>query len=306
MNNQVEKVRINLSNLIDMNNALLEGSLFRIQNAYELLSLEDNKDLGMQVGINLMNGAFWSCSDLMGSVAANFCCGVLSKYTSTQPPVLQISVNKLLTRFQNTSYQFNSDLEKFHSNPSLYWDNEYSGTVNNPWGDFDVTGNLSDLATITIPGKDDVGFQIIVDKLLYGLDQVIWYNLLSNFIITQFIPSSTYKTSDGYDDYKMEQNANSFYKAHPAYYNSWVFKNDHGSTYYEEWQNNLGTGVRGNHDNSISEAAANYLFNDLYNGYVNPNATQNTFTKGLYPREFVFNNMSNIKHTTYDTDDKIG
>jgi hypothetical protein len=46
----------------------------------------------------------------------------------------------------------------------------------------------------------------------------------------------------------------------------------------------------------LSNDACNYLFNDLYNGVPNPNVT---FGGGLFAREFVFNNMPNIKKTSH-------
>lgn len=294
---QIEKVKTNLTNLIDLTSALLVGANYRIENGFSLLSLSDNKDLGLQIGVNLMDGAFWTCGDLVGGLVANFCCGVLSHYTESTPPSLQGTTSSLLNRFQITNYQFNSDLEMFHSNPEEYWDFVYSGTVVNPFGNYEVSGKLSDLSTVDIPGKSDEGFQSIVNKLVYGTDQVIWNNLLENFVITKYNPSSIYKTKYGYDEDKMESNSNGYYQAHPAYWNNWVF-HDTKHSYYEEWQNNIGTGAGATHDGSISDSAANYLFSDLCNED-NPNAIQNTYTSGLFKRDFVFNDMPNMTKVTH-------
>jgi len=296
MNSAIEKVRINLCHLMDLNRALLEGSLFRIENANELLSITKDRDLGFQVGINLLDGAFWQAGDVMSSVASNFCCGLIANYTSITPPSIQMGVSTLLNRFQNTSYQFNADLEKLHSNPTLYWDNIYAGTVYNPWGEFEVSTKLSDLADITIPGPNDDGFQTIVNKLIYGTDQVIWWSLLGdgNFVICKDLASQMFSTKDYPNDAAIEQLNNEHYKEHPAEYINWLPYNNHGDTYYQQWYSKLGTGW----DGPISDGAANYLFNDLSEGYINPNATKNTWTKGLFNRKVVFTDWKNINHTT--------
>jgi len=48
----------------------------------------------------------------------------------------------------------------------------------------------------------------------------------------------------------------------------------------------------------ISDSAANYLFSDLCNE-PNPDAIQNTYTTGLFKRDFVFNDMPNMTKVTH-------
>jgi hypothetical protein len=43
---EIDKVRSNLKNLIDLNSDLLIGGNYKIENAYALLTLNDNHDLG--------------------------------------------------------------------------------------------------------------------------------------------------------------------------------------------------------------------------------------------------------------------
>ena len=98
----------------------------------------------------------------------------------------------------------------------------------------------------------------------------------------------------------MIDNANSFCSIHPSYYMSWDYEQAKGfwggdkSAY---WSNeiNIGVGVSMFSDGHLSDQACNYLFSDLYN-IPNPNVTVGG---GLYTRDFVFNHMPNIKHTTH-------
>ena len=51
---QIEKVKNNLTNMIAWNQQLQVEGNTKILNAYALLTLSDNHDLGLQIGLNLM------------------------------------------------------------------------------------------------------------------------------------------------------------------------------------------------------------------------------------------------------------
>ena len=292
---QIQQVQANLANLISLNQSLLLGGNIRIENAYTLLSMDDDSDPGLQVGVNLMDSAFLIAGDevpVVGTVAATFCCSLLASYTDSQPPTLQAAASSLLNRFQLTNYQFNSDLEMFHSNVEQYWDVVYSGTVVNAFGEYPVSGSLSDLANVVIPGPDDEGYQEIVNVLVYGTDQMVWYTLLQNFVIINYGDSKIMvKGLENYwgDDTKEQQQEGiaTFYAKHPGgYFNQLQYVGGR-KPYYEF--NNYFLGKE--KSDYLSVEASNYLFNNLYEDVPNPNATQNTYTQGLYARQFVFNNM---------------
>ena len=303
---QIQQVQSNLQNLIALNAQLLEGGNINIDNAFLLLSMVDNTDLGVQVGINLLDGGFWASAAIiegpLAAAAANFCCGVISNYTTNTPSSLNETTSNLLERFLNTSNQFQYDLQNFYDNTEEYWDVVYSGNVNTAFGVYPVSGSLSDLSNVVVPSPDDTEFTLLLNEAEFGLDQIIWAQLLQDFVITQFNPPSDYPVSE-YSLQTMESNASSFYLSHPAYWNYWLYveqtnKKGEDTSYYEQWQNNIGSGdISLTSANSISDAACNYLFTDLYNGVPNPNSTN--INGGLYNREFVFNNMSGIKKQTH-------
>ena len=62
------------------------------------------------------------------------------------------------------------------------------------------------------------------------------------------------------------------------------------------YNSSIGSGWSIGSYGNLSNDACNYLFNDLYNGVPNPNVT---YGGGLFAREFVFNNMPNIKKTSH-------
>lgn len=298
---EIDKVKLNLSRLIDLNTDILINGNMKIDNAFLLLSMSDNTDLGVQVGINLLDGAFWGLaaweSGFMGSYAANFCCGVLSHYSSSTPPSLQGQTADLLNRLQVTSAQFQYDLEKFYDDPTTYWDVEYCGNVVNAFGTYPVCGKLSDLVNSDVPSRTDTGYTETLMKAVFGLDQVIWDNLLRNFVITYTYPATPYYVKQGYTEEKMRSNASIYYQAHPSYWLYWEYESSKGfwggdKSAYWQTDYNIGTGWSLTSDGHLSDSACNYLFSDLYNGVPNPNMA---YGAGLYTREFVFNNMPNIK-----------
>ena len=300
----IDKVKQNLANLIDLNTDILNNGNIKIDNAGLLLSIKDDHDLGVQIGINLLTGAFWGLAAVqagfVGAFVANFCCGVISHYSTSNPPSLQSSVANLKERLQVTSVQFQYDLQKFYGDPVTYWDTEYCGNVVNAFGTYPVCGKLSDLANADVPSKTETGYTKNLVQAVFGLDQIVWDNLLSNFKITECYPATPYYVKQGWTEEKMESNASGYYGYHPSYYCYWDYESAKGfwggdKSAYWRTDCNIGTGWSLTSDGHLSDAACNYLFSDLYNGVPNPNMA---YGAGLYTREFVFNNMPNIKRVS--------
>ena len=110
-----------------------------------------------------------------------------------------------------------------------------------------------------------------------------------------------YYTKNGYTEQKMIDGANSCYVKQPSYWNYWQYgsaKGFWGGDKSAYWTNdfNIGTGWSPFNYGNLNPDACNYLFSDLYNGYPNPNMA---IGGGLYTREFVFNDMPNIKKTSH-------
>ena len=292
-------VKNNIKNIIDFNDQLYVEGNTKILNAYMLLTLSDNHDLGLATGLNLLKGAYIGIggeAGIIGGIAANFVCGIVDHYSEETPVSLNEEISSLLTRFQKTSEQLDVDLEMYYGNPKDYWNKEFNGSVTNAFGTYPVYCKFSDLATFEFPAKTDSLFMELLLKAQYALDQQVWFTLLGNFVITQCLPSSDYPCSQ-YSEEKMEQNAAGFYYKNKAYWNNWryinyVTKKGVDKSYYEEWQNVIGTGISAFSDGHLNDAACDYLFIDSYdNVIINP--------EGLFHRNFVFNNMTNIRHTTH-------
>jgi len=293
------KVKQNIRNMIDFNNYLETQGNTKILNAFALLSISDNKDLGLQIGLNLLCGSFWALGGpygAIGAISANFLSGLVGSYATTKPPSLQAEVSSLLLRFQATSEQTNSDLELIYGDPETYWNNTYSGQVNTPFGTYNASGTVSDLATIDFPAQTDENFMNMIYTAQYALDQCVWAQLLQNFVITQYQPGTDYPCSR-YTEQQMETDAAGFYAVHPSYWNCWTYeqvitKKGKDKSYYLQYQNNIGTGATTFSDGHLNDSACQYLFIDSYdNVVINPD--------GLFHRSFVFNNLQGIEHKTH-------
>ena len=296
---QILHVKLNLRNMIDFNNQLYVEGNTKILNAYFLLTISDDHDLGLDIGLNLLKGAFIGLGGeggIAGAIVANFLCGLLDSYTTTIPLSLNAQMSSLLTRFQKTSEQLDVDLEMYYGNPEQYWNTTLSGSVTNAFGTYQVSSTFSDLATIDFPATTNSLFMDYILTAQYALDQQVWFTLLPNFKITQFNPSTMYPCKNN-SELSMQQNAASFYGAHKSYWNNWTYyhstnRKGEDNSYYEHWENDIGTGAGAFTDGHLNDSACDYLFIDSYdNVIINSN--------GLFHRNFVFTQMPKIKHTSY-------
>lgn len=95
----------------------------------------------------------------------------------------------------------------------------------------------------------------------------------------------------------MESNAAGFYGAHPSYWNNWVYyhstnRKGEDNSYYEQWDNSIGTSAGAFTDGHLNDAACKYLFIDSYDNVV-------INADGLFHRNFVFTGMPKISHVTH-------
>jgi hypothetical protein len=291
-------VKQNLRNLIDFNNLLYTEGNTKILNAYLLLSISDDKDLGLAIGVNLLKGAFIALGDLgdsIGIIAGNFACGILDSYIDNTPESLKQQMSNLITRFQKTSEQLKVDFEMYYNDPATYWNTTFSGSVTNAFGTYPVSCKFSDLATIKFPAQTDSLFMNYILKAQYALDQQTWYTLLINFKITQFLPSTIYACKS-WSQAQMDDNAG-FYSKHKSYWNNWIYHHStnwrgNDDSYYEKWENSIGGDANSFSDAHLNDGACDYLFIDSDdNVIINAN--------GLFNRSFVFTKMINIPHTTF-------
>ena len=293
------RVKTNLRNMINFNNQLYVQGNTKILNAFLLLSISDDHDLGFEIGLNLLKGAMIGIGaegGIIGAIAANFLCGVVDSYTTTKPVSLNVQMSNLITRFQKTSEQLDVDLEMYYGNPSQYWNTTFIGSVTNAFGTYPVSCTFSDLATIDFPDETNSLFMDYILKAQYALDQQVWFTLLPNFVITKFYPSTIYPCKT-YSEQKMETNAAWFYGVHKSYWNNWTYYHDtnrkgEDTSYYSQNENDIGTGAGAFTDGHLNDSACDYLFIDSYdNVIINAN--------GLFHRSFVFTQMPSIKHKTY-------
>ena len=306
---QIKKVQKNLKNMQAFNDQVYNFGLAKYLNAYELLSEQDNNDLGLAIGLNIIEGAFWAAGSVggpAGSFLASFLSGMVAYWMTDTPPSLNTAFAQNVLRFQATTEQVDSNLATYHEDVPGNWN--ISFTYNGK------TQALSDLATFDFPVETDAAYKPLLDAALFGVDQSVWNNLLvAGFVITFWYVGGdgTWNGSDLFMDYKDQDIpptdwVRDYYDKNPAYYEQLAWysgdsKNCCGPPpCWAVGENNLGTGAGplGLTDGSISDAAANYLFIDSTPGTViNPN--------GLFNREDVFTKLG-IKTTTYYVQNSAG
>ena len=299
---QIKKVQTNLTNMLAFNDQVYNFGLAKYLNAYALLSEHDDNDLGLAIGLNIIEGAFWAAGSVAGpagSFLASFLSGMVAYWMTDTPPSLNTAFAQNVLRFQATTEQVDANLASYYQDVPGNWNISftYNGT----------TQALSNLATFDFPVETDVAYKPLLDAALFGVDKSLWNNLLvAGFVITFWYSSGdgTWNGADLFMDQKDQNSppidwAQGFYKVHPAYNEPWAWYSGDPNNCCGPppcWaisEFNLGTGVGplGLTDGSISDDAAAYLFIDSTpDAIINPN--------GLFTRNDVFKNIG-IKTTTY-------
>ena len=293
------RVKANLKNLQQFNDQLYTYTIAKCANCFLLLTLNDNTDPGVGIGLDLLSGAITGISveefGIVGHIAAEFICGRIEEYASSTPQSLLIKLSSYITRVQQTSIQLDSDLALYYSDPTTYWTKSYSGTVNTPWGAQTYSGCLAQLATIDFPSETSPDYMAMMTKAIYAFDQFIWWTLIKNnlyrnglnsgYLMPPNVPASDFPLGDtGANNY-----SNNYMLENPAHLSLWYYthqtdKKGRDTSYYTLFDYSLGWPPEHGNDRPISNDAANYLFIDTIPGtIVNVN--------GLFNRYYVFYNF---------------
>jgi hypothetical protein len=284
----IDTVKRNLNNMISFNKDLLNNSNMKLENAYALLSQTDDKDLGLQIGLDLVSWCLSKLADLLepaGPIAANFLSGLVSGYSSNTPPALNDLFSSLLIRLQKTFLQSNDDLAVYYQDPVANWDKAVGGTFKTPFGTKTVSGKVSDLVGVNFPVQSDPSYYTLLNGCLKALDQGIWATLLTRFVITDyqedFPPMWNLPCNP-------DENDNNFLPKNKSYYNVWSYHEDkdcYGNLvkYYTQEQYNIGTGAGTFSDGALNDSACDYLFHNYSSAIANPD--------GLFERSFVMTGL---------------
>jgi len=283
---QIAQVQSNLTNMQAFNDYVYnQGGSSRITNAYLLMTIQDNNDLGLNIGLNLMEGMFWAVGGMLGPIgnfAASFLSGMLSYWADSEntPPSLNQTFASLFLRIQAQSLAVDTALATYYQDVAGNWGTSftYNGT----------TCTMEDLSTFQFPAETDPEFEKMAAASIFALDQYIWSTVMKiNYVVTLWELTSgptIFPGSEGDPPVSWDE---MFIQKNPAYYNTWSWHNSSGcgdTTGWEINEYNLGTGAGVFTDGSMSNEACAYLFIDSADGVViNEN--------GLYARATVFNNL---------------
>ena len=297
----MKRVQQNLTNMQHMNDQIYNFGLSKYMNAFALLTEQDNDDLGLQIGLNIVEGAFWAVGSVggpAGSFFASFLSGMLVYWATDPPASINGSFAQNVLRFQATTQAVDAQLALYSSDLEAHWNDSftYNGT----------TYKLSDLAGFDFPNETSTDWNPMVTAALVGVDQSLWQALLVSSCVVTYYVSSGDGTDNGncllmeYKDQNSEPDdwVQGFYSKNPAYYEklSWYSGDPNNCcgppACWETAEYNIGTGASTFSDGSLSADACTYLFIDSTPGVIiNP--------KGLFKRVDLFTNLGIKTATQY-------
>lgn len=271
---QIQKVQTNLDRMHLFNQYVFEHGKPCILNAYLLLT-EPQTDSGLMYVLDFFEAAFETLGGMLGplgTISSTFLAGMVNSWASNTPPSLKGQFADIITRFNNTSMEVDTQLAAIHddlNNPAT-WNMNFQ--FNNK------TAQVSDLATIDFPPPDTTPFMDMATAAVNLWDRTIWKNIL----IANFRIPFRGQTRSDYTDPKVppipqiqqmindEKNLYCSYFWHPGDGGDcqlWII-----DSYYVEF-NTAGF-------YQLSADACNYLFIDSVPGVI-------INAKGLYTREDV-------------------
>jgi hypothetical protein len=288
---QIALVKNNINNMISFNKDLLNQANIKLISAYAKLSEPNQNDLGLGISINILGSAFKAIGAVFGPPGAfisNFLSGLVSQYATETPPSLNEAFSSLLLRLQATFNQINDDLAIDYQDPVKNWDQSFGGSFDTPFDTVTVSGKISDLVNCQFPIQTDPAYYTLLNACILELDRSIWATLLSNFVITHYIPSNNPAWDEPIDTNAID---NSFLRVNRSYYHTWTpidNTNKHGVHYttYDREEYNIGTGAGVFSDGALNDDACNYLFQNFASDQLDP--------PGLFLRSDVFTKLKNI------------
>src|SRR5688572_28541805 len=181
----MKRVQQNLKNMQLMNDQIYSFGLSKYMNAFALLTEQDNDDLGLQIGLNIVEGAFWAGGSVggpAGSFFASFLSGMLVYWATDPSASINGSVVQHDLRFQPPTYAVDAQHALCSSDLEVHWNDSftYNGT----------TYKLSDLAGFDFPNETITDWNPMVTAALVGVDQSLWQALLvSRCVVTYYVSS---------------------------------------------------------------------------------------------------------------------
>ncbi|WP_171612021.1 hypothetical protein [Roseicella sp. DB1501] len=288
---QISAVQANLKAIQAFNDYLYPQGQTKIDNAYLLLSESDNRDPGLGIGLDIIEGAFSALGGgfgTAGAFAATFVSGMVASWTTSTPASLNTTFSDLLTRMQDTFLAVDQQLTEYIDDVAGNWNTSFSFNGQ--------TATLSDLADIDFPIEQDSTFFPMMDAAIHGFDQNTWeYVLTTDFKVTAWVPAPPEPPLAGKESDPPIAYAQEVIEKHPAYYVTWSWVQGTGWLSQSGWdtfQFSLGGPATALHDAAISKDAAAYLFIDSTDGVtINPD--------GLFARKTVFTELGIPTETVY-------
>jgi hypothetical protein len=147
----------------------------KILNAFLLLSESDGSDPRLQIGLDLLEGAFSAVLGEfgpVGKIAATLLSGLVSSWADQTPPNLNAQFASMLTRFEATSRAVAQQLATYYQDVAGNWNTAFT------WNDKTVT--VGSHSQITFPAETSTDFLhstigfVTPNDMLAGRERDIW------------------------------------------------------------------------------------------------------------------------------------
>lgn len=260
----IAKVKENLRRMQAFNDYIYNNGGAYIGNCYLRMSMGDNSDPGLSVGMGLLQSAFGALTDYGSDLVAACCfmCSEIQSWSSETPPALQVVFASMDVRYQKSSFQFDESCATYITSTEVNWNKQFS------WNGQTIV--LGDLASITFPVEGEDAFYPPAKAALKALDKAIWKNVLQTEC---WITLWTYQQGPKmiHADTDMTAWDENFIGNNPAWYNTWYWHEKKGMFDKDWWyvnEYNLNNGATRMHTNDIPKEACAYLFIDSADGVV--------------------------------------
>lgn len=209
---QLEQVKLNAGNMIDLSNQLHDYMQDPVSEVYDFLSADASADSGFEFVCALLETAFAVAAlvEFPGAAVAGAFLPVF--FSAASPPDVDSDLKNKFgatwARLSKTFLAANLQLAEIRANPGGYWDKSFTSPVTNKQT---LVSSLGD-AAVTVPARQDVEFQEVTNRVIAQFRQDLTKSVLVDQYWVYF--------SSAYSDWRY-QTKDQFFQDASAYTASW-------------------------------------------------------------------------------------
>jgi len=209
---QLDQVKKNVGNVMDLSNHLQQYMQPKVSEVYQMLSGDASADSGYEFLCALLETAF-ALAEMIEFPGAGIVGAFLPVFFSAASPPdvesdLKFRFGAIWARLDKTFLDANDQLAKIHDNPAAYWDTTYTSPVTGKQAPVSSLGDVG----VDMPDQHSVPFQQITDRVIFQFRQDLTKSLLGSLYWVYF--------SDYYSNWQY-QTKEQFFKDASEYIAKW-------------------------------------------------------------------------------------